>query len=103
MYYLNLAPGETKHYTFFFDKHLFNPEMSYYFRIYTNKMHDVMISLPEFVKYFATDPTSSIDVVEQRNDGTGDGPVIDLRGISYKNKLLRPGLYIRNGKKVIVR
>lgn len=103
MYYLNLAPGETKHYTFFFDKHLFNPEMSYYFRIYTNKMDNVMISLPEFVKYFATDPTSSIDVVEQRNDGTGDGPVIDLRGISYKNKLLRPGLYIRNGKKVIVR
>ena len=105
LYYLNLAPGEPKHYTFFFDKHLFNPEMSYYMRIYPNNWHDGMIetlfSLRRFSKYFSTDPTSGIDVIEQKNDAA-DGPVYNLQGITQKNEQLRPGLYIRGGKKFVV-
>lgn len=76
-YYLDLAPGETKHYTFFFDQHLFNPEMSYYCRIYTNNVYDnmteILFSLPGYSRYYATEPTSDINVVEQRNDAA-DGP-----------------------------
>lgn len=101
VYYLNLAPGETKHYTFFFDKHLFNPDKVYYFILYTTKP-DVLYGLPNFCKYFANYPSDSIDGVEQQKDTTDDGPVIDLRGISHKNTHLRPGIYIRGGKKVIV-
>ena len=105
IYYLNLAPGETKHYTFFFDKHLFNPDMSYCFRLDYNRDYkfNTLLSLPWYYKYFATDPSSSIDSVKQLKDTTDDGSVIDLQGISHKNKQLRPGIYIRGGKKVIVR
>ena len=104
IYYLNLAPGETKHYTFFFDKHLFNPKMSYYCSIDYNRngMYEILFSLPEYCKYFASDPSTSIESIEQLKD-TDDGSVIDLRGISHKTTQLRPGIYIRGGKKVIVR
>ncbi len=104
-YYLDLAPGETKHYTFFFDQHLFNPEMSYYCRIYTNNVYDnmteILFSLPGYSRYYATEPTSDINVVEQRNDAA-DGPVFNLQGIPLNNKQLRPGVYIRSGKKFVV-
>ena len=102
VYYLNLAPGETKHYTFFFDKHLFNPDKVYYFMLYTTKP-DALFALPCYCKYFATYPSDSIDGVEQQKDTTDDGAVIDLRGISHQHQQLRPGIYIRSGKKVIVR
>lgn len=104
IYYLNLAPGETKHYTFFFDKHLFNPKMSYYCGIDYNRngMYEILFSLPGYCKYFASDPSTSIESIEQLKD-TDDGSVIDLRGISHKTTQLRPGIYIRGGKKVIVR
>ena len=103
VYYLNLAPGESKHYTFFFDKHLFNTDKVYYFMIYCNAKSNALYSLPHYSKYFATYPSDSIDGVEQQEDTTDDGPVIDLRGISHNNKQLRPGIYIRGGKKVVVR
>ncbi len=104
IYYLNLAPGETKHYTFFFDKHLFNPKMSYYCSIDYNRngMYEILFSLPGYCKYFASDPSTSIESIEPLKD-TDDGSVIDLRGISHKTTQLRPGIYIRGGKKVIVR
>lgn len=103
-YYLTLAPGETKHYTFFFDKHLFNPDKVYFFALNYNNPNNPyhFLSLPEYCKYFASDPSTSIESIEQLKD-TDDGSVIDLRGISHKTTQLRPGIYIRGGKKVIVR
>ena len=104
IYYLNLAPGETKHYTFFYDKHLFNPSMSYFVILDYNKdsQSGFLYSLPMFCNYFASDPTN-IDVVKQQKDTTDDSPVFNLQGISQGSKPLRPGVYIRGGKKVIVR
>lgn len=103
-YYLKLAPGETKHYTFFFDKHLFNPDKVYFFALNYNNPNNPyhFLSLPEYCKYFASDPSTSIESIEPLKD-TDDGSVIDLRGISHKTTQLRPGIYIRGGKKVIVR
>lgn len=103
-YYLTLAPGETKHYTFFFDKHLFNPDKVYFFALNYNNPNNPyhFLSLPGYCKYFASDPSTSIESIEQLKD-TDDGSVIDLRGISHKTTQLRPGIYIRGGKKVIVR
>lgn len=104
-YYLTLAPGETRHYTFFFDKHLFNPDRVYYFILDYNRnfQFNALFTLPFYSKYFASDPSTSIEGVEQLKDSTDDGPVIDLRGISHQSRQLRPGIYIRGGKKVIVR
>ena len=103
MYYVNLSPGESKHFSFFYDNHLFNPEMAYnyYFDFNNNGMSRSLFSLPLYFKYFANDPSSGIDVVEQKNDAT-NGPVYNLQGISQKNGQLRPGLYIRGGKKFVV-
>ena len=104
IYYLNLAPGETKHYTFFYDKHLFNPSLSYFLILDYNRDHQsgYLYTLPMFCNYFASDPTN-IDVVKQQKDTTDDSPVFNLQGISQGSKPLRPGVYIRGGKKVIVR
>ena len=78
--------------------------MSYYCSIDYNRngMYEILFSLPEYCKYFASDPSTSIESIEQLKD-TDDGSVIDLRGISHKTTQLRPGIYIRGGKKVIVR
>lgn len=105
IYYLNLAPGETKNYTFFFDKHLFNPDMVYYLSIVynSNDMYNTLFTLPRHSKYFATDPSTSIDCVERQKETSDNSPVFDLQGIFQKDKQLRPGIYIRGGKKVIVR
>lgn len=70
--------------------------------LYYNYKSSSLFSLPDYYKYFATYPSDSIDGVEQQKDTTDDGSVIDLRGISHKNGQLRPGIYIRGGKKVIV-
>jgi hypothetical protein len=102
-YYMNLAPGEAKHYAFYFDNHLFNPEMAYSFRInYNNNVNAaaILISLPWFYKYFASKPSN---IVEPQKDTTGNGPVFDLQGRCQQGKQLRPGIYIRGGRKVIVR
>ena len=102
-YYMNLAPGETKHYTFYFDNHLFNPEMVYSFRIIYNNNVDAsaaLISMPWYYKYFAFNPSN---IVEPQKDTTGNGPVFDLQGRCLQGKQLRPGVYIRSGKKVLVR
>ena len=88
-YYLNLAPGETKHYTFFFDKHLFNPDMSYYFRLDYNRDHqfNTLFTLPTFCRYFASDPTnrsaeSVVDAVKgiTSNFGTTEREAYDMNG-----------------------
>ena len=104
IYYLNLAPGETRHYTFFYDKHSFNPDKVYIFNLDYNRNYqfNALATLPSYCKYFASDP-SKLDVVEQLKDTTDDSPVYNLQGISQGNKQLRPGVYISGGKKVIVR
>ncbi|MBR3088407.1 MAG: C10 family peptidase [Prevotella sp.] len=56
-YYVDLAPGETKHFTFFFDKHLFNPDKLYYYSIdYSKNSDTVLFSLPIVAKYFPSFP-----------------------------------------------
>ena len=104
MYYLNLAPGETRHYTFFYDKHSFSPDKVYFFYLDYNRNYEfgALFTLPWFCKYFATDPSKS-EVVEQLNDTTDDSPVYNLQGIAQRGKQLRPGIYISGGKKVVVR
>ena len=104
MYYLNLAPGETKHYTFFYDKHLFSPDKVYFFSLdyNSNNKFSALLTLPWYCKYFATDPSNS-GIAEQLKDTAADAPVFNLQGISQGDKSLRPGVYIRGGKKVIVR
>lgn len=104
MYYLNLAPGETRHYTFFYDKHSFSPDKVYFFYLDYNRNYEfgALFTLPWFCKYFATDPSKS-EVVEQLNDATDGSPVYNLQGIAQRDKQLRPGIYISGGKKVVVR
>jgi hypothetical protein len=104
MYYLNLAPGETRHYTFFYDKHSFSPDKVYFFYLDYNRNYEfgALFTLPWFCKYFATDPSKS-EVVEQLKDTTDDSPVYNLQGIAQRGKQLRPGIYISGGKKVVVR
>ena len=104
MYYLNLAPGETRHYTFFYDKHSFSPDKVYFFYLDYNRNYEfgALFTLPWSCKFFATDPSKS-EVVEQLNDTTDDSPVYNLQGIAQRGKQLRPGIYISGGKKVVVR
>jgi hypothetical protein len=104
MYYLNLAPGETRHYTFFYDKHSFSPDKVYFFYLDYNRNYEfgALFTLPWSCKYFATDPSKS-EVVEQLNDTTDDSPVYNMQGIAQRGKQLRPGIYISGGKKVVVR
>ena len=105
IYYLNLDPGETKHYTFFFDKDQFNPNKLYHFSLDYNRyrQYSALLTTPGgYSHYFASYPTNSIGVVEQQEEGTGDGPIFNLQGMSLDGKQLRPGIYIRGGKKVLV-
>ena len=66
LYYLDLAPGETKHYSFFYDKHLFKPDMIYTFHLEYNKSgyRDAFFSLPNgYMKYFPTIPSISVSSI----------------------------------------
>ena len=74
-YYVDLAPGETKHFSFFFDKHLFNPDNIYFYRLdYNDKMGPVLFSLPIIVPYFPSMP-------ELKGDADNDG-LINILDVS---------------------
>lgn len=69
-YYVDLAPGETKHFTFFYDKHLFKLDKLYYFRLeYNNRKGPVPFTLPDEVYYFPSLPGIL------KGDANGDGKI----------------------------
>ena len=69
-YYVDLAPGETKHFTFYYDNHLFNPECKYYYYIdYNNSSGYILFSIPTRSNYFPTLPKGL------KGDANGDGKI----------------------------
>ena len=56
-YYVDLAPGETKHFTFLFDKHLFKTDKLYHYRLeYNNEENGILFSFPNQSPYFSNLP-----------------------------------------------
>ena len=97
-YYVDLAPGETTHLTFFFDKHLFNPEKMYDFNVDYNGHTGVsFFSLPFYSKYFPSSPEG----IEGILTDTDDTPTFNLQGIPMKKD--SRGVHIRKGGKYVVK
>ena len=66
LYYLDLAPGETKHYTFYYDKGIFNTKKVYSYRIMDRSSH-LLFDLPIRQKFFINLPGEIIGDAD--NDG----------------------------------
>ena len=97
-YYVDLAPGETTHLTFFFDKHLFNPEKVYDFCVdHNGNTGSTIFSLPAYSKYFPSSP-EGIEVILTDTDDT---PTFNLQGVPMKKD--SRGVHIRKGGKYIVK
>ncbi len=65
IYYLDLAPGETKHYTFYYDKNVFNAKKVYFYRI--RDRNKSLFNTPSNSKFFTNLPGEIIGDAD--NDG----------------------------------
>ena len=97
-YYVDLAPGETKHFTFYFGKGVFRTDKLYYYMIdYCDRQGNSFFALPSSAKYFPSTPEG----IEEISTDTDDTPSYNLLGIPIKNDA--PGIHIRKGKKYVVK
>ena len=94
-YYVDLAPGETKHFSFFFDEYLFKTDKQYCFILDYNRSGINTLFHPGFWPYFASLPTG----VSQLQATLATAPLYNVSGQrvseSYK------GVVVSKGRKVL--
>ena len=94
MYYVDLAPSETKHFSFFYDNHLFRTDRQYCFRLdYNRPNNESSLLHTSFWPYFASLPTG----IEQHEAG----PAVPITFYNVSGQRVSErykGIVVNNGR-----
>lgn len=94
-YYVDLAPGETKHFSFLFDEHLFKTDKQYCFILDYNKTGDQVLFHSGYRPYFATLPTG----INQPQATRDAAPLYNLSGQHVSGDY--KGIVVSSGRKYL--